>query len=81
MFGGKEEARAIGVNVVVGKGGFGFGGDVDGGPVGGSYGREKGDRRDRDCNGLLGKLGRYCSKHNIRDRAQQSPCLCSGIVT
>ena len=49
MSGGKSEARSKSGNVVVGIGGYEFGGDADGGPGGGSDGRGGGDGQDRDC--------------------------------
>ena len=53
MSGVEAEAEAKGGNVMVGTGGFGFGGDVDGSLGGRVYGR------DRDFEGQLVKLGEY----------------------
>ena len=63
MYGDKVDTRDKSDNMRVGKGGFGFGGDVDGGPGGGA------DVRDVKCNGRLIKWGGYCSKHHLMDRA------------
>ena len=40
-----------------------------------------GDGRDGDCNGKIVKWGGYFSNHNLRDRSECSPCLCSRIET
>ena len=45
---GKAEARAKGGNAVVGTGGLGFGGDMDGGPGGGADGEGGGDGPETD---------------------------------
>ena len=49
----EAEARSKGGNVVVGTGRFGFGGNADGGPGGGTYGWRGGYRLDGDDNGRL----------------------------
>ena len=61
MYGSEAEARTKGGNVVVGTGGFGFGGDADGGPGGGGY------LWDGYCDGRLVKWRGYCSNHNLRE--------------
>ena len=65
----KAEARAKGGNAVVGTVGSIFGGDADGGPVGGADGGVGGYVQDRDCYKRLFIWGGYCSKHNLRYRA------------
>ena len=75
MSGGKAEARAKGGNAVVGTGGFVFIGDMNVGPGGGADGGGKGDGRYGDCGRKIVQWGGYCSKHNLRYRAQCSPFL------
>ena len=65
MSGGEAEAGAKGGNVIVGTGGFVFGGDADNGPEGGGDGRDG----DGDGDGRLVKLGGYFSKHSLSYRA------------
>ena len=65
MSGGEAEARANGGNVMVGTGGFLFGGYVDGGPGGGADRGVGGDVRDGDFDRQLVKWGGYCSIHNL----------------
>ena len=55
--------------MVVGTREYGFGGDPDGGPGGGSYWGGGGDGRDGEYDGWLVKQGGYCSKHNLMDRS------------
>ena len=69
MSGGEAEARAKSDNVVVGIGGSGCGGYVDGVPGGISDGGGGRDGQDRNCNGQLIKSGGFCGKHNLTDIA------------
>ena len=69
MSSGKAEARAKSDNAVVVIGGYGFGGDADGGPGGGADGGGRRDGRDGNCDRRLIKWGGYFSKHNLMDRA------------
>ena len=81
MSGVKKEARDKVENTVVVTGGFGFGGDLDGGLEGTADGGGRGEVWDGDYDGQTIKWGLYCSKHNLRDRAYFFHCLCSGIGT
>ena len=58
-----------GGNAVVVTGGFGFGGDADGGLGGGVYRWGRGEGQYGDYDGRLVKQGGYCSNHNLRERA------------